>query len=113
LLDTYYLTFEFLIALTWHSQFARLLAIALFIYRLAGVGLYIITKKRRFLFYFMNIFEYFFIIFLVYFNIYGFEMNSLYIIYTILILIPVKFVQEYILHYKQYKLYESLKENYI
>ena len=46
LLDTYYLTLELIVALRWESAWARVPAIALYVYRLVGVILFEITDAR-------------------------------------------------------------------
>ncbi|MFN8558952.1 MAG: hypothetical protein U0531_16975 [Dehalococcoidia bacterium] len=57
LLDTYYLSLELVVALRWQSPYARLPAVALFVFRLAGVALFETTHRRVALFIFPNLFE--------------------------------------------------------
>ena len=56
-LDSYYLALELLVALGWQNAWARLPAVVLFGYRLAGVALFETTQARIFLFIFPNMFE--------------------------------------------------------
>ena len=56
-LDSYYLALELLVALGWQNAWARLPAVLLFGYRLAGVALFETTQARIFLFIFPNMFE--------------------------------------------------------
>lgn len=65
LLDTYYLTFALYAAQTWANPLPRRAAAALFVYRLSGVALFLVTDRRQLLAYFPNVFEYFFLYCLV------------------------------------------------
>ncbi len=59
-LDTYYLSFEFIVSLRWVS-FSRSISIVLYVCRLAGLFLFALLRVDAFLFFFPNVFEFFFI----------------------------------------------------
>jgi hypothetical protein len=61
-LDTYYLTFEFIVALRWKEVFARRTASALFLFRLGGFIIFGLTGKQYLLFFFPNVFENFYLL---------------------------------------------------
>lgn len=61
LLDTYYLSIEFIVSLRWVAL-PRLASMALYVYRLAGVALFMATRINAFFFFFPNVFELFFIL---------------------------------------------------
>jgi len=65
LLDIYYLLFAFVVSLRWKNTLARHTSITLFCYRFVGVALFLLTGWRTLLLIFPNIFEYFFIFYLV------------------------------------------------
>ncbi|MFN0095757.1 MAG: hypothetical protein ACKVVT_13395 [Dehalococcoidia bacterium] len=56
-LDSYYYVLELVVALKWENPWTRLPAVALFVYRIIGAGLYEATETRIFLFFFPNLFE--------------------------------------------------------
>lgn len=103
-LDTYYLFFELVVSLGWDHRLAKQTSVILFLYRAVGVVLFEITNTRVFLFLFPNLFEYFFLFFLLlkrrYFD--SNKVNSWPRVVLILALLYIlKFPQEYLLHYKQ------------
>ena len=103
-LDLYYLFFEFVVSLGWNHRFAKQTSVILFLYRVVGVVLFEITDTRVFLLFFPNLFEYFFLSFLIFKRRYfdSDKVNSWSKIVLILVLLYVlKFPQEYLLHYKQ------------
>ena len=103
-LDTYYLFFELVVSLGWDHKFAKQTSVILFLYRVVGVVLFEITDSRGFLFFFPNLFEYFFLFFLIFKRRYfdSDKVNSWSRIVLILVLLCIlKFPQEYLLHYKQ------------
>lgn len=63
LLDTYYLSFEVYIAFLWLNKRAKRIAFGLFIYRILGVILFMLTGFQKILFLFPNLFEMFFLSF--------------------------------------------------
>ena len=65
MLDTYMLTFAVFVSLHWENKIARFTSIALFLYRLVGVIVLLVTDTREVLFIFPNVFQLFFIYHLV------------------------------------------------
>lgn len=105
MLDIYYLSFEFLVALRWNDLLARKAAVGLFSWRLIGVIIFELTQVRKFLFFAPNIFEYFYLAFL---GIKKFKPDfrlskKLLLILLVAIGIP-KLAQEFVLHYLEYPL---------
>ncbi len=72
--------------------------VLLFFIRLVGDILYFYTKKEKYFFYFPNIIEYFFLLFI--FILPSISVEK--IIFILIISIVVKIVQEYILHIKKW-----------
>jgi len=103
LLDIYYLSFAFFVALRWKVRLVRISIISLFSIRLIGTLLFLFTGFRLFLLLFPNIFELFFIYCLVankwFPQFYPKSLSKLLIILIILGL-P-KLALEYLIHYKQ------------
>jgi len=103
-LDTYYLFFEFVVSLGWDHKLAKQTSVILFLYRVVGVVLFEITNTRVFLFFFPNLFEYFFLFFLILKRRY-FDSNKVNswsrMVLIVVLLYILKFPQEYLLHYKQ------------
>ena len=64
-LDTYYLTIELIVSLSWYNKLARNTSIFLYVWRFAGVIAFQITGIQAILFVAPNIFENFFIFYLV------------------------------------------------
>lgn len=105
LFDIYYLSFEFLIALRWTDLLARKSAIGLFFWRLIGIAAFEFTGVRKFLLLAPNIFEYFYLTFLIIrkFKPQFYLTSRTLLIIVVAIGIP-KLIQEYILHYLEYPL---------
>ena len=61
LLDTYLLMFFVYFSLRWDNKVARLTSLALFWYRMVGVVVLSEVEERSLLFFFPNVFEFFFI----------------------------------------------------
>lgn len=100
LLDFYYLSIELFIIMKWKSIFAKRIGIGLYLLRMMGVVLLVITGKEYFLFIFPNIFENFFLFYLAVKHIIGREINLSYITLSlsVLVLAVPKLVQEYFMH---------------
>ena len=64
-LDIYYLFFAFLVVRKWKDSYARTTGMVLFLWRFVGYLLVQITGNRDFFFYSPNIFEYFFLTYLI------------------------------------------------
>lgn len=105
MLDIYYLSFEFLIALRWSDLLARKSAVALFLWRLIGVVVFELTHMRKLLFFTPNIFEYFYLAFLAIkkFNP-GFRLTKKAMTIMLFTIGVPKLIHEYILHYLEYPL---------
>jgi hypothetical protein len=99
LLDMYYLTIEVIVVQGWPSL-PRVIASALFGYRLAGVSLFEVTDNRLMLFVFPNLFELFFL-----FYAYLRRYRPTYVLtegaatMSLAVLLAPKMAQEYVLHY--------------
>ncbi len=111
-LDTYYLSLELLIALTWQDNFAKYLALFLFLHRFVGYLLVMFTHKRIFLVLFPNIFEYHFLIYVYFLQFQKLKLSSLEQLKFLALIIPLKLAHEYILHYKKLKPWEKIKHFY-
>lgn len=113
ILDLYYLAIECVVSLRWQNKLARNTSIFLFIYRLIGTIIYEITNIRGLLFIFPNLFENFFIFYLIYKKIIKKDrLTSIKAILVVnfLLLIPKEF-QEYMLHVAEFPIYDWIKHN--
>lgn len=101
-LDLYYLSFCLYVSLSWKDTIARTLSIGLFVYRLIGVIVLILTRQEWVLLIFPNIFEMLFLFYMLYVKIgkntqlFTSWMSTIPVL--IIITIP-KMVQEYGIHY--------------
>lgn len=102
ILDTYYLSIAFFTSLFWLDKKARTTSIFLFLFRVVGVGLFALTSNQLFLFLFPNIFENFFLFYLLYKfvtkNDLLFLTKERGVILLTAIAVP-KIFQEYLLHF--------------
>lgn len=99
-LDLYYLTLELIVALSWVQRIPRLTATGLYVYRLAGVILFELTQIRAVLFLFPNLFEHWFLFYLIrnrFFPNIKLDTWRQTIIWLVILYIP-KLGQEYLLH---------------
>ena len=100
MLDTYMLALAVFVSLRWENKIARFTSIALFLYRLVGVIVLLVTDTREVLFIFPNVFQLFFIYHLVtmkwfqHLQVDGYRSLLL----ILLILLTVSLAQEYTLH---------------
>jgi hypothetical protein len=111
LLDTYYLSFEFAVALRWSNAYARWIAAALFPYRLLGVLLFELTGQRVMLFVFPNLFENWWLycaFTLQHAPRYAPRSPQSAALALVLLLIP-KMAQEYVLHYAEIRPWDWIK----
>lgn len=102
-LDLYYLGLELLVSLRWVERLPRLASVALYAYRLIGVIAFELTGVRLLLVFFPNLFENWFIFYLVrchFFPRLRLDTWPRLLAALGLLYIP-KFFQEYILHYRQ------------
>ena len=103
-MDLYYWIFALVVTLKWKDVFAKKLAWSLFAYRLTGMVLFWITGNRIFLFIFPNIFENFFIFYLLFEFIFKkrVQISSFKIVATLIIILVIpKLIHEYFLHFLQ------------
>ncbi len=100
-LDLYYLSFAAYLAWSWKDAAAKKLALFLFAYRAAGVLLLLITHERFFLFVFPNVFESFFIFYLLFKAVEKkqrlFNSSVAFVVIFVGLLTP-KLVQEFYIH---------------
>jgi len=100
ILDLYYLTLELIVALSWVQRIPRLTAVGLYVYRLAGVILFELTQIRAVLFLFPNLFEHWFLFYLIrnrFFPNIRLDTWRQTIVWLVILYIP-KLGQEYLLH---------------
>lgn len=112
LLDLYYLSLQAFVAWSWTDRRLRLVALALFFYRLVGVAIFEITGWRPTMFIFPNLFEHWFLFVLIRNRFFpGIRLDSWKHIagWLIVLYIP-KIVQEYILHVAQAQPWGWIKE---
>ena len=99
-LDLYYLGLEAWVALSWTERIPRISAIALFLYRVAGVVIFELTQWRATLFIFPNLFEHWFLFYLIRSRFFpGLKLDAWKntIMWLSILYIP-KLAQEYLLH---------------
>lgn len=101
-LDIYYLTLEVYTVHWWRNRLANRVAWSLYIYRLAGVILFELTKIRLLLFIFPNIFEGFFLFYLGAKTLLGKEPRLTFRLTAVGVgvLTILKLIQEYPMHVK-------------
>ena len=112
-LDLYYYVLELGVALTWASCWTRLPAVALFVYRLAGVALFESTHARIVLFAFPNMFENWWLYCVVVMKWWprlAPRDTRTVAIPMLLLLIP-KMAQEYLLHFAEAQPWDWTKEH--
>jgi hypothetical protein len=102
-LDLYYLGLEALVSLGWVEAAPRQASIALYLYRLVGAVAFEITGVRLLLVFFPNLFENWFLFYLVRCRFFPrLRLDTWPRVVTALALLYIpKFFQEYILHYRQ------------
>ena len=116
-LDLYYLSFEAIVCLSWSNHLARNAAVALFLFRLIGIGAFEITGEefRKLIFFFPNLFENFFLYYIVCERflprLIPTKINTL--IGVLVILYIPKLAQEYVLHFAEVKPWQWLRANVI
>lgn len=99
--DIYYLFFEFLIVFKWKDMLARRTAKALFIWRFVGFAVYEIFGIRAVFFLAPNIFEHFYIAWVViqkWFK--NFVLTPTKLVMILLVVGLPKIAQEYVMHFK-------------
>lgn len=103
-LDMYYLTIELFVSLSWANKLARNTSVILFIWRFLGVVVFQFTGEEKWLVFTPNIFELFFIFFLV-LQLWGKETRKIFwftsrqrLSRVLLVLFLIKIPQEVVLH---------------
>jgi hypothetical protein len=115
LLDTYYLSFELVVALGWANSYAKWISAALFLYRLLGVLLFELTARRVTLLIFPNLFENWWLYCAISLSVWpaiaprSFRTS---IIVLLMLLLP-KMGQEYLLHYAEAQPWDWIKRNFL
>ena len=102
-LDMYYLTIEVIVSWWWANKLARNTSIILYLYRFIGMILFEITGIRKLFFFFPNLFENFFLYYVItekFFPRLVPTTKKQLAIVLALLYIP-KFGQEWMLHYAQ------------
>jgi len=102
-LDTYFLFFGFLVSLRWQNSLAKKTASLLFWFRFFGVVVFSLTGLRALLFFFPNIFEFFYLYYLTIarrFPALSPDSFKKLMLILIILLIP-KLFFEYLLHVQQ------------
>jgi hypothetical protein len=110
-LDLYYLGLEAWVARTWTERIPRLTATGLFLYRLLGVVIFELTHVRAALFAFPNLFEHWFLFYLLrcrFFPGLGLDTWRQTIIWLVILYIP-KLGQEYLLHVAEAQPWDWIK----
>jgi len=111
ILDLYYLSFALFVSFSWKDLLSKKISLLFYLLRATGTALFLITASRAWLFFFPNLFEYFYLFYLG--SIVIFKQNlirnkkDLAIIIGAIILL--KLPQEYILHFKRYSFWNWFK----
>ena len=111
ILDLWYLSLEFWVSLAWLDRIPRLISIGLFSYRVIGVALFELTGWRPILFIFPNLFENWFLFYLIrtkWFPAIKLDTWPQSLKWLLVLYIP-KLAQEYLLHIAQAQPWSWLK----
>lgn len=114
ILDLYYLGLEAWVALSWTERLPRLVAVGLFIYRVAGVILFELLAWRPLLFIFPNLFEHWFLFVLVrnkWFRNIRLDTWKQVALWLVILYIP-KLGQEYLLHVAEAQPWDWIKTTF-
>jgi hypothetical protein len=110
-LDTYYLALEVFVSLRW-EPLLRWTSVALFAYRTVGVIAFEVTQTRWLLLVFPNLFENFYIAYLVLRRVApAFAITPLRLAGLLVLLLIPKLGQEYLLHYSEAQPWDWIKRN--
>ena len=104
LLDTYYIALECWVVLRWKDETARNVGVGLFVLRLAGLMAFEATGSRAVFLATPNIFENFYLLWLLFPRLRG----RLPLLLTIAA-VP-KVAQEYVMHYREFPTWEYLRD---
>lgn len=113
-LDIYYLFFEFLVIRKWKDAYARITGMILFFWRFIGYFLVQITGNRDFFFYAPNIFEYFFLTYLIVRKFRPkFRLDSKRKLLLTLFLVGIpNIVKEYYMHFFEFETWAFFRDNF-
>lgn len=112
-LDIYYLFFLLLSSLKWNNAFARRVSLALFLWRLAGVIVFEITRWRGTFLFAPNIFENFYLaITAVSFFLPRSNLTTARIIFILVLAGIPKIIQEYIMHYIEFATWHWIRDHF-
>lgn len=115
-MDATYLTTALLTIGRWKDRLAKKIAIFLYTLRISGVILYFIFQIKPLLFFFPNIFENFFIWYLIFVKINRNHIVSksrlVWVVVVLCISIP-KIIHEYVMHVKNVQLWHLFDFNFI
>jgi len=113
-LDIYYLFFEFLVVRKWKDSYARVVGIALFLWRFVGYILVQITGNRDFYFYAPNIFEYFYLTYLIIRKLFpDFRVDNKKKLATILLAVGIpNIIKEYYMHFLEFETWAFFRDNF-
>jgi hypothetical protein len=108
-MDLYYLTFALITTYRWKDKIAQKVAWILFAWRLIGLVIFWHTENPTFLFIFPNVFESFFIFYLLF--VFIFKRTKLFISWKIAAILVIvlgipKLANEYFLHVLQKQIWE-------
>jgi hypothetical protein len=110
-LDMYYLSFELIVSLRWEPM-ARLTSVALFGYRALGFVIFEATQERVFLLIFPNLFENFYVAYLLLLRFAPrFVLTPPRLAALLVVLLLPKLAQEYLLHYAEAQPWDWIKRN--
>ena len=113
-LDLYYLTFEFIVSLRW-ATLARNTSIALFALRVFGMIAFTLTGARILLFIFPNLFENWYLYYLITVRWYPrlVPANARQLAIVLVALYIPKIAQEYVLHFAEFKPWSTFKDTFL
>ena len=110
-LDIYYLSFEAYVALSW-EPLAKWPALSLFAYRAIGFVAFEVTQQRALLLVFPNVFENFYLAYLVLMRtVASWHLTPLRLVALLVAVTLPKLFQEYMLHFAEVQPWDWIKRN--
>lgn len=110
--DHWYLFFEFIVVFRWKDKLAKRTGIILFLWRISGFILFEITHIRQLFFFAPNIFEFFFLGYLIIRKLkpnFKFTKQNL-IIVLLLVGVP-NIIKEYYMHFLEFQTWYFFRDN--
>lgn len=101
ILDTYYLGLCVIVAWRWQDILAKRIAIGLYLFRLIGVLVFLVIQHEWILFFFPNLFESFFVFYLLFVRLSGHAIMLTRLRVTIgifIVLLVPRLIEEYTIH---------------